>query len=199
MYLLAAMSPGPAVFYVMRTAVASRALGRLGALGVATGTTIWVIVAALGLAAALKASPFLSGGIRLAGGAYLLYIAVKLGLAALERGDAGAMKGFAPKNAKAAYAQGLATNVTNPGTALFFTGLLSLYHVETMPSAAQAAVYAGIPILSMCWYGTLALTFSNEKLARGYLRLRRPLDASLAVLFVALGAKLVLTVVSAGR
>lgn len=196
-YLAAAMSPGPAVFYVMRTAVASRRLGLRGALGVATGTTLWVAVAALGLSAALKASPLASGAVRAAGAAYLLFLGARLGRAAFGPGGGGAAEDFAPRRGRDAYAQGLATNATNPGTALFFTGLLGLYAVETMPRAAQAAVYAGIPLLSLCWYGTLALAFSDERLARRYLRLRRPLDAALAVMFLALGLKLALA--TAGR
>lgn len=191
-YLLAAMSPGPAVFYVMRTAVASRRLGLRGALGVATGTTLWVAVAALGLSAALKASRAASGAVRLMGAGYLLYLGWKLGRAAFVSGPEKTAEVFAPRGGRAAYAQGLATNVTNPGTALFFTGLLGLYGVERMPAGAQAAVYVGIPLLSCAWYGSLALAFSDERLARRYLRLRRPLDAALAVVFLLLGGKLVL-------
>jgi threonine/homoserine/homoserine lactone efflux protein len=194
-YLLAAVSPGPAVFYVMRAAVGSRRLGLRGALGVATGTAVWVCVAAFGLAAVLKRSPLLSAAIRAAGALYLLYLSWRLAQGA--RGPRAAddpAPHFSPRGAAGAYAQGLATNVTNPGTALFFTALLGLYHVESMPGAAQAAAYAGIPLLAVGWYSALALAFSSERLAGGYLRLRRPLDASLAVLFLALGVKLLLMV-----
>jgi threonine/homoserine/homoserine lactone efflux protein len=71
-YLAAAVSPGPAVVYVMRTAVGSRPLGLRAALGVSTATTIWVLTAALGLAAVLKGSPHASAAIRGAGGGYFL-------------------------------------------------------------------------------------------------------------------------------
>lgn len=189
-YLAAAMSPGPAVFYVMRTAVASRRLGLRGALGVATGTTLWVSIAALGLTAALRHSPLLWNAVRLAGAAYLLLLAWRLARAGLAADDGAPAAGFAPKDARAAYAQGLATNATNPGTALFFTALLGLYGVERLPAAAQAAVYGGIPVLSLCWYGTLALAFSHERLAKRYLDLRRPLDAALALMFLFLAGKL---------
>jgi len=198
-YLLAAISPGPAVFYVMRAAVASRSLGLRAALGVATGTTLWVGVAAFGLAAALKSSPALSAAVRGAGGLYFLYLAWRLALAArAPDADPAALSRFAPRGGAAAYAQGVATNATNPGTALFFTGLLGLYRVETMPPAAQLAAYAGIPVLSLCWYGSLALAFSSARLSRAYLRLRRPLDAGLAVLFLALGLKLIWSLVRSG-
>lgn len=194
-YLLAAMSPGPAVVYVMRASVGSRGIGRRAALGVATGTALWIGVAALGLSAVLKNSPRLMDAIRAAGGAYFLFLAWKLGRSAAAAESGGAPK-FAPRTPWAAYTQGVATNVTNPGTALFFTGLLGLYDVPGMPRAAQLAVYGGIPLLSVGWYGGLAHAFSDARLSRSYLRLRRPLDGALAVLFVFLGIKLIL---SAGR
>lgn len=190
-YLAAAVSPGPAVVYVMRTAVGSRPLGLRAALGVSTATTLWVLVAALGLAAALKSSPVAQSFIRGAGGAYFLYIAWKLALSARRAGEDSLGRALAPRSSWTVYAQGVATNATNPGTALFFTGLMGLYDVPAMPAMARAAVYCGIPALSLGWYSTLSLAFSDRRVSRAYLGLRRPLDGTLAAVFVVLGAKLI--------
>lgn len=191
-YLLAAMSPGPSVLFVMRTAVSSRPLGARAALGVATATTAWVLVVALGLSALLKGSPRFLDGVRVVGGAYFAFLAWKLGRSAASAGAAPGPK-FLPRSPRAAYAQGVATNATNPGAVLFFTGLLGLYRVPDMPRAFQLAVYGGIPVLSVAWYSALAFAFSHAKVSRGYLRLRRPLDGALAALFAFLGAKLILS------
>jgi threonine/homoserine/homoserine lactone efflux protein len=191
-YLLAAMSPGPAVVYVMRTSVGSRGYGLRAALGVATGTALWIGVAALGLSAILKDSPRLMDAIRAVGGAYFLFLAWKLGRSAATA-EAGSAPKFMPRSPWAAYTQGVATNVTNPGTALFFTALLGLYDVQSMPLSSQLAVYGGIPVLSVGWYGGLSYAFSNPKLSRAYMNLRRPLDGALAALFVFLGIKLLLS------
>jgi threonine/homoserine/homoserine lactone efflux protein len=192
-YLLAAMSPGPAVVYVMRTSVGSRGFGRRAALGVATGTALWIGVAALGLSSLLKDNPRVMDGIRAAGGAYFLFLAWKLGRSSATAEAGGAPK-FMPRSAWAAYTQGVATNTTNPGTALFFTALLGLYDVPGMPLPAQLAVYCGIPVLSVGWYGGLSYAFSNARLSRAYLSLRRPLDGGLAALFLFLGIRLLLSV-----
>jgi threonine/homoserine/homoserine lactone efflux protein len=191
-YLLAAMSPGPAVVYVMRTSVGSRGYGLRAALGVATGTALWVVVAALGLSTLLKDSPRLMDAIRAAGGVYFVFLGWKLGRSAATA-EAGSVPSFMPRSRWAAYTQGAATNATNPGTALFFTALLGLYDVPGMPFGAQAAVYCGIPVLSVGWYGVLSYAFSDERLSRAYLNLRRPLDGSLAALFVFLGIRLILS------
>ena len=192
-YFLAAMSPGPAVVYVMRTAVESRPLGLGAALGVATATALWVCIAALGLAAVLKDSPHFMDLIRAAGGVYFLRLCWTLGRSAATGGAAKAAPGAVPRGPWAAYAQGVATNATNPATALFFTALLGLYDVQTMTAAAQTAAYVGIPLLAVLWYGGLSLAFSDARLSRAYLRLRRPLDGALAILFLVLGAKLLLS------
>jgi threonine/homoserine/homoserine lactone efflux protein len=192
-YLVAAMSPGPAVLYVMRASVGSRGLGRRAALGVSTATTIWVLVAALGLSTVLKGSPRLMDAIRLLGGLYFLRLCWVLARSAAspaaERAPA-----FVPKSPRAAYVQGVATNATNPGTALFFTGLMGLYDVPAMPRPAQLAVYLGIPVLSLSWYSGLSFAFSDERMSRAYLKLRRPLDGGLAALFLLLGLKLIASV-----
>ncbi|MFI5361305.1 MAG: LysE family translocator [Elusimicrobiota bacterium] len=192
-YLMAAMSPGPAVVYVMRSSVGSRGIGLRAAAGVATGTSLWVVVAAVGLSAILRSSPLLAGAIRGVGGVYLLYLAWRLGRSAATPAAGGASS-FAPRSFGAAYWQGVGTNVTNPGTALFFTALLGLYDIPSMPFAAQLAAYVGIPILSFGWYGGLSLAFSDARLSRAYLSLRRPLDGALAALFVLLGVELIRSV-----
>ena len=188
-YLLAAMSPGPAVLYVMRASVGSRGSGLRAALGVATGTALWVCVAAMGLSAILRDSPHLTSGISAVGGAYFLFLAWKLGRSAATVESAGVPK-FIPRSLSAVYTQGVATNVANPGTALFFTALLGLYNVQNMSLSAQFAVYCGIPVLSVGWYSGLSHAFSDSRLSRAYLHLRRPLDGALAMLFVFLGIKL---------
>lgn len=197
-YLAAAVSPGPAVLFVMRTALGSGRFALPAALGVATGTALWVGVAALGLSAVLKGMPALIDAIRLAGGAYFLYLCAGLARSAASSAAAETASGFSPPSARAAYARGVATNVTNPATALFFTGLFSLYDVGEMPLGARSAVYLGIPALSVCWYCGLSLLFSNERLSRAYLSLRRPLDGALCVLFLVLAAKLLLAVFPRG-
>lgn len=194
-YLAAAMSPGPAVVYVMRTAIGSRPHGLRAALGVATGTLLWLLIAGLGLAALLKGSPRAMGAVRGVGGFYFLYIAFKLALSASKPGVEGLRAAAGPSSHWGAYAQGLATNTTNPKTVLFFTALMTFYDVPAMPAPARAAVYCGIPALSVSWYSTLSYLFSDARVSRAYLSVRRPLDGCLAGLFLLLGLKLIQSVI----
>jgi len=77
-YLLAISSPGPANLAIMATAMRS---GRRAALqlagGVVLGSLTWSVLAAAGLSALRASYGNVTTYIRLAGGAYLLWLAYK--------------------------------------------------------------------------------------------------------------------------
>lgn len=187
-YLAAAMSPGPSVLFVLRTAMASRRRGLRAAWGIASGTTIWVVTVTLGMAAVAAGSTALFSIFRAVGGAYFVYLGARYALDALRAGAAGPAK--AAESSSSDFAQGLATNLTNPGTIAFFLGLLSLYIDAASPPALRAAVCIGIAMLSCAWYSSLAWLFSTRRMLSVYERIRRPLDAALGLVFVLLGADL---------
>ena len=77
--LFVAMSPGPAFIVVAQQAVArSRAAGLVTALGVSVGSILWVGLVLLGISVVLQQAAWLYVGLRLAGGAYLVYLGIRL-------------------------------------------------------------------------------------------------------------------------
>ena len=77
--LIGAISPGPSFVLVARTAVAvSRSDGVATALGMGLGGLIFAAAALLGLQVVLAAVPSLYLGLKIAGAAYLIYLAVQL-------------------------------------------------------------------------------------------------------------------------
>ena len=77
-YVMAAASQGPTFMIVTRTS-AGRSLrtGVLTALGVATTGGVWSSPAVLGLSFVFERFVWLCGVLKLLGGAYLVYLAVK--------------------------------------------------------------------------------------------------------------------------
>ncbi len=74
-----AISPGPSFVVVARTAVsAGRAQGVATAFGIALAGAIFATVALLGLHSVLLAVPKLFIGLKLFGGAYLLYLGARI-------------------------------------------------------------------------------------------------------------------------
>ncbi|TWB19038.1 threonine/homoserine/homoserine lactone efflux protein [Nitrospirillum amazonense] len=77
--LLGAMAPGPSFVLVTRTAVTqSRRNGLAAAVGMGVGGTFFGTLALLGLTALLTQVAWLNMALRLAGGLYLLYLALRM-------------------------------------------------------------------------------------------------------------------------
>lgn len=68
--------PGPDVVQIIRSSVKSRVAGVACAAGIMAGYAIWTAASLLGLSALMQAAPQLLAILQLAGGAYLLYMAV---------------------------------------------------------------------------------------------------------------------------
>ncbi|HEY0856029.1 MAG TPA: LysE family translocator [Albitalea sp.] len=119
--LVLAVTPGPAVFYVVTRALAQgRRAGLASVAGVALGNLGNALGAAIGLAALFAVSSLAFSIVKYAGAAYLVY----LGWKAL-RADAGAPAArFAPAPWRQVFRDGFLVALLNPKTAIFFAAFL---------------------------------------------------------------------------
>lgn len=185
--LVAVASPGPATLAIAGTAMQQgRPRGLALAAGVTTGSFIWSVSAAFGLAAIMMANAWVFELIRYVGAGYLLYLAVRSARSALRPGTPQPTTMQTP-SLRSAFAKGLALHLTNPKAILFFG---SLYAIGVPPGTAPGdllVVILAVGIQSSLVFHGYALMFSNPTLTRGYLRLRRPLEALFAVAFASAG------------
>lgn len=122
-FVLAVASPGPAVVALLARTLAR---GRKGSgpliAGLILGDLVWLSAAALGMAAVAAALGSLFFLVRLAGAAYLLYLAWKLWTAPTALGHAAELpesgSGFG------LFGSGLAISMGNPKTMAFYLALL---------------------------------------------------------------------------
>src|SRR4029450_12758644 len=115
------MTPGVDMALVTRNALMyGRRAAVLTALGINVGIFIWVMAAALGLAAVGATSARVFTAIKLAGAVYLIYLGVQ---AFRSRHDDHPFAVPAP-NGGHALCQGLVSNLLNPKIAVFFNRLL---------------------------------------------------------------------------
>lgn len=113
--------PGPNNLYIsLRSLTQGRRAGVVSALAIETGTLVYIVVAALGLATLVKASPALFTAITLAGALYLAYLGVKM-LKAPTSESAG---GVPPAPLGRVFRDGVVVNLLNPKAALFFLAFL---------------------------------------------------------------------------
>ena len=184
-------TPGQDTALVIKSTLAGgRAGGVATALGVITGLLVWVLATSVGLAALVVASERVFLGLKVVGGAYLVYLGVRsLARALRGRGDELPVASARELRRGAAYRQGLATNLANPKIAVFFTSLLPQF----APDGAFVQVL-GLGLLfcamGLVWLTGYALAVDR---ASGLLRrplVRRALDAVTGVVLVALGLRL---------
>lgn len=125
--LILLVTPGPAVLFVVARGVELGQRGGIAsALGLAAGNLVWALAAAVGIAGLIAASQAAFTVLRVAGGAYLIY----LGLSRLRRRDGGAtdpgeaVPAAAGRSLWRPFRQGLVVNVLNPKLAVFFVAFL---------------------------------------------------------------------------
>ncbi len=191
LWTVAVVTPGPNFFLTVQTAVGgSRRAALWSVLGTSCGTVVWGLSGFFGLALLFQAAPWLYGSLKLLGGAYLVYLGVKLIIKGGQPLDHDALDHRAPDRTLAAWRAGLLTNLSNPKTAAFVTGLFA----ASMPAAAPAWLgltsVALMATLSVVWYAAVAFFFSRERCTSLYRRSRRWIDRAAGMIFIAYGARL---------
>ena len=200
-----AMSPGPSFVMVGRTAVASRRDGLASALGMGAGGLVFAIAALAGLQAAFLAVPGLYLAIKGFGGAYLVYLGVRIWRGARQPL---AMAAAVPPGGTSAGAQGsgahplrtflvgLATQVSNPKTAVVYASIFAAF----LPRDVPLVLALSVPVIIFCietgWYTVVALALSSAAPRSAYLRYKAWIDRAAGGVMGLLGLRLVWSAVS---
>ena len=130
--VLLAVAPGPGMLYVLaRSLAGGKREGVLSALGTFLGGMVHVFAAALGVSVVLARSALAFSAVKYAGAAYLCFLGVRMILDARKQ-DARKPETFSAADFSSAIAsgrrnplwQGVATEVLNPKTALFFLSFI---------------------------------------------------------------------------
>lgn len=182
-FVAIAWAPGPAVLATAHRAMASGfgAAARL-ALGLAVGVTLWGFVAAAGLGAVLAASEQALAVLRLAGGAYLVWLALRAARAAVRRMPT-------PDAVAAGFRAGLLLNLANPKVVLAWMAVLSL--AGGAGPAALLLLVAACGASALAGYLLWAALLSRGAARAAYARGRRLADCALAALLGLAGAELI--------
>ena len=119
---LLAIAPGPGMLYVLaRTLAGGRREGILSSLGTFLGGLVHVVAAATGLSLVLATSAAAFAVVKYAGAAYLVDLGFRMILSA-RRDEEVSLPAVGAR--KSPFWQGIATEVLNPKTALFFMAFI---------------------------------------------------------------------------
>jgi threonine/homoserine/homoserine lactone efflux protein len=120
--LLLAIAPGPGMLYVLsRTLAGGRREGVLSALGTFFGGMVHVVAAGAGVSIILAQSALAFAAVKYAGAAYLCFLGMRM------IRDAYSSTNLSPdvqQTSRRPFLQGIATEVLNPKTALFFLSFI---------------------------------------------------------------------------
>ena len=117
------LTPGPNMAYlVSRSICQGRTAGMISLAGVALGFVTYMLLAAFGITALVVAVPYAYDALRLAGAAYLGWLA----WSALKPGGRSPfeVRDLAPDSPRRLFAMGLLTNLLNPKIAALYLSLL---------------------------------------------------------------------------
>jgi threonine/homoserine/homoserine lactone efflux protein len=193
--ILIIVTPGPDTAMTIRgVMLGGRQGGLLTAAGVAIGQIIWALATAAGLVAILLASEPVFQTIKLAGAAYLIYLGFQL-LWSAWRGAGHARLAVKTGSGRlapyAAFRQGLISDLGNPKMAVFFASILPQFAIagEGMFSglALLGVIFAGLTFMWLAFYAVV-LDRLGHFLDRP--EIRRPFEALMGSLLVALGVRL---------
>ncbi len=191
---LIVLLPGPDTLVTVRSIVrGGRRAGLATAGGILVGLTIWISVAALGLAAVLRASEVAYAALRIVGACYLAWLGVQSLRAfrrpALPAAAAEGRRGLLGSG----FTAGLVTNLLNPKVGVFFVTFLPGFVPSGYPVGLTSLLFGAVFIaLSIAYYVVLLALASRVTGWMGTPRIRRRLDALTGSVLVAFGVRLAL-------
>jgi threonine efflux protein len=201
LYLAALIIPGPNLLLLTHTAAAASRRAAVGvALGIATGTLLWVAIAVFGVQKIFDAAPMLQTALRVAGGAYLLYLAFGLLRAfwtdrnytknAVTLPESFASETQVDKRQTAYFRRGLLTNLTNPKSFAFWTSVAVVSLDPDAPLSNRLLAVFMVASMALLWHFALAFLFSTPPAQRAYLRAKPILSLVTGVVMGAFGTRL---------
>jgi threonine/homoserine/homoserine lactone efflux protein len=207
---LIVLLPGPDTLVVVRSLLRyGRGSAVRTVLGVLSGLSIWVVAAALGLSAILRASHDGYLALRIAGAAYLVWIGIQSlrarpaaaeaepAVAAAEPAVTAA-EPAAPRRRRSGvlgggYPAGLASDLLNPKVGVFFVAFLPGFVPHGYDVATFTIALGAIFIAETALYFVVLLTAS--KAVTRWLRtpkIQRRIDRATGLILIGFGARLVL-------
>ncbi len=188
---LAAISPGPAFAVVTQKALAG---GRRGGLATAAGATagvfVWLTMTMLGLEFIVSRFWWLYTALKIAGGLFLLYLAVQLWRHASEPLPDVPVEGGPERSWGSYFRAGLFIQLSNPKALAYCTSVL----VTLLPAERPLWMMIAVPVMGTAveglWWTFLALTFSRGGFRRRYEGLKRGIDRAVGAALGALGIRL---------
>jgi threonine/homoserine/homoserine lactone efflux protein len=189
---MGAVSPGPAVLMSARTGVnEGLRTGFFLSLGIGAGAVFWAVLALSGLAMIFQIAPTLLWAFKIAGGLYLVWMAIGMWRHAAE--PLPDLTDAPPRTGASAFRLGLFTQLSNPKPAV----LLSAIFIGTVPQGTPlwtlVALLTFLFTVETGWNTLVARIFSLDRTRRAYTGAKPMIDRAFGGLLGLLGLKIAAT------
>jgi threonine efflux protein len=188
-FIPALILPGPDFVGVVRSAVTrGTSAGLLTTLGVTIGLGMYATLSLLGLSAILIEYQWLTWAVRVLGGAYLIWLGIKLLRAKPGAIDEQAMRGPLRGNA---LLFGFLVTLTNPKAIVLFASVFATSVTASTPVWLLALMIALVMLSSFVWYSIVSLFMSSAPVMRRFQHARHWIERVAGASFVLIGGRVI--------
>ncbi len=187
-FIPALLLPGPDFVAVVRSAMTSGTrAGLLTTTGVTIGLATYASLSLLGLSALLVEYQWLTWAVRLLGGAYLVYLGVRLLRA---KPEAIVVDTAAPvPSGGRALLFGFLVTLTNPKAIVLFASVFATAVTAATPAWLLALMIALVAASAFLWYAMVSLFMSSAPVVRRFEGAKHWIERTAGGCFVAIGGK----------
>ena len=186
--VLVIVTPGQDTALTIRNSLlGGRRPGVFTALGVSAGQAAWALATSAGLAALIVAFEPAFVAVKLAGAAFLVYLGAQALLGALSGDTVERRATRGALTAKAAFRQGVLSNLGNPKMAVFFTSLLPQFADSFAGLLALGLAFCS---LTFVWLSAYAAVVARAGDLFRRSAVKQVFDAVLGAVLTALGIRL---------
>ena len=188
-FIPALILPGPDFVAVVRSSMARGTLaGLMTTLGVSTGLVFYAALSLAGLSAVLVEYQWLTWLVRVLGGAYLVYLGIRLMLSRPQTIDVSAGDG---QGAHSSFIFGFLVTLTNPKAIVLFASVFATAVTDTTPAWLMVLMIALVFASAALWYTFVALVMSSPPVIRRFDNARHWIERAAGVCFVAIGGRII--------
>ena len=186
-FIPALILPGPDFVAVVRSSMTygTRA-GLLTTLGVSLGLCLYATLSLVGLSAILVKYQWLTWAVRVLGGAYLIFLGVKL-LRTQPRQIELDAAGYPSRNRAVLF--GFLVTLTNPKAVVLFASVFATAVTASTPAWLMGLMIGLVTASSLICYSCVSVFMSSAPVMRRFQRARHWIERAAGVCFIGLGGK----------
>ena len=188
-FIPALILPGPDFVGVVRSSLTrGTTAGLLTTLGVTIGLGMYATLSLLGLSAVLVKYQWLTWAVRVLGGAYLVYLGIKLLRAKPGKMDDAAAQGALRGNA---LLFGFFVTLTNPKAIVLFASVFATAVTASTPHWLMALMIGLVMTSALIWYSIVSLFMSSAPVMRRFQNARHWIERVAGASFILIGGRII--------